>query len=95
MPIVGFIFGFTIGFLVCYLWTDKVREETHKEFIKAMKESADKEKSEERKTGKWIFGKTMGHSWMKCSECCKSQDGQTLCFTYCPNCGAKMEGEEK
>lgn len=45
----------------------------------------------ERKTGKWIFGETMGHSWMKCSECCKSQDGQTLCFTYCPNCGAKME----
>ena len=48
----------------------------------------------ERKTGKWIFGETMGHSWMKCSECCKSQDGQTLCFTYCPNCGAKMEGAE-
>ena len=45
----------------------------------------------ERKTGKWIFGETMGHSWMKCSECCKSQDGQTLCFTYCPNCGAKMD----
>ena len=50
---------------------------------------------EERKTGKWIFGETMGHSWMKCSECCKSQDGQTLCFTYCPNCGAKMKGAEE
>lgn len=49
---------------------------------------------EERKTGKWIFGETMGHSWMKCSECCVSQDGQTACFTYCPNCGAKMEGAE-
>lgn len=49
---------------------------------------------EEHKTGKWIFGETMGHSWMKCSECCKSQDGQTLCFTYCPNCGAKMEVAE-
>ena len=48
----------------------------------------------ERKTGKWIFGETLGHSWMKCSECCKSQDGQTLCFTYCPNCGAKMEAEK-
>ena len=48
----------------------------------------------ERKVGKWIFGETMGHSWMKCSECCKSQDGQTLCFTYCPNCGAKMEVDE-
>lgn len=48
----------------------------------------------ERKVGKWIFGETMGHSWMKCSECCVSQDGQTACFTYCPNCGAKMEGAE-
>ena len=43
--------------------------------------------------GKWIFGATMGHSWMKCSECCKSQSGQTACFTYCPNCGARMDGE--
>lgn len=49
---------------------------------------------DERKTGRWIFGETMGHSWMKCSECCKSQDGQTLCFTYCPFCGAKMKGAE-
>ena len=44
------------------------------------------------KHGHWIFGETMGHSWMKCSECCKSQSGQTLTFTYCPNCGAKMDG---
>lgn len=43
--------------------------------------------------GRWIFGDTCGHSWMKCSECLVSQSGQTLCFTYCPNCGAKMDGE--
>lgn len=43
--------------------------------------------------GKWIFGSTLGHSWMKCSECCVSQDGQTLCFSYCPNCGARMDAE--
>ena len=42
--------------------------------------------------GRWILGQTMGHSWMKCSECCVSQDGQTATFTYCPNCGAKMDG---
>jgi hypothetical protein len=42
--------------------------------------------------GKWIFGSTLGHSWMKCSECCVSQDGQTLCFSYCPNCGTRMDG---
>jgi len=43
------------------------------------------------KHGHWIFGETMGHSWMKCSECCVSQSGQTATFTYCPNCGARME----
>lgn len=43
------------------------------------------------KHGHWIFGQTMGHSWMKCSECCVSQGGQTATFTYCPNCGAKMD----
>ena len=44
--------------------------------------------------GRWIFGSTLGHSWMKCSECCVSQDGQTLCFTYCPNCGARMSEDD-
>lgn len=43
------------------------------------------------KHGHWVFGSTLGHSWMKCSECCVSQSGQTLCFTYCPNCGARMD----
>lgn len=45
--------------------------------------------------GHWIFGQTMGHSWMKCSECCVSQSGQTATFTYCPNCGAKMDEVEE
>jgi len=44
--------------------------------------------------GKWVFGSTLGHSWMKCSECCVSQNGQTLCFSYCPNCGARMDADE-
>lgn len=39
--IIGFIFGFMIGFLGCYLWIDKVREETHKEILKEMNESAE------------------------------------------------------
>ena len=47
----------------------------------------------ERKTAHWVFGNTIGHSWMKCSECCVSQSGQTGCWTYCPNCGAEMKGE--
>ena len=46
------------------------------------------------KYGSWIFGETKGHSWMKCSECCVSQSGQTATFTYCPNCGADMQKGE-
>ena len=43
--------------------------------------------------GKWIFGETNGHSWMKCNQCLTSQDGQTACFTYCPSCGCRMDAE--
>lgn len=42
--------------------------------------------------GQWIFGSSKTSSWMKCSICCKSQNGQTATFSYCPNCGAKMDG---
>lgn len=48
----------------------------------------------EGKRGRWIFGNTMGHSWMKCSDCLVSQSGQTACFSYCPNCGAYMGGKQ-
>jgi Lar family restriction alleviation protein len=41
--------------------------------------------------GKWIFESIRGHAVMTCSECCRVQDGQTLCFTYCLNCGARMD----
>ena len=44
-----------------------------------------------QKVGKWIFGVTKGHGWMKCSECLVRQNGQTLTFSYCPSCGAKMK----
>jgi len=44
--------------------------------------------------GKWIFESIRGHAVMTCSECCKVQDGQTLCFTYCPNCGARMDEDD-
>ena len=45
----------------------------------------------EVRTGEWIFGVTMHHEWMKCSVCNVSQDPNG-CFSYCPNCGAKMDG---
>ena len=47
--------------------------------------------------GHWVFGNTQGHGWMKCSVCLVSQDGQTGCWSYCPNCGASMieEGDRE
>ena len=53
----------------------------------------DKNDAARVKHGHWIFGATNGHSWQKCSECCVLQQGQTLCFSYCPNCGSRMVGE--
>ena len=47
----------------------------------------------QRQKGHWVFGSSNGHSWMKCSQCLVSQDGQTACFSFCPNCGASMEEE--
>lgn len=44
----------------------------------------------QREKGHWIFGDTNGHSWMKCSQCLVSQDGQTSCYLFCPCCGADM-----
>ena len=44
----------------------------------------------QREKGHWIFGETNGHGWMKCSQCCVSQDGQTSCYLFCPCCGADM-----
>lgn len=41
--------------------------------------------------GRWIFGTTMNREWMKCSECLVSQT-PTGVFSYCPNCGARMDG---
>lgn len=43
------------------------------------------------KHGRWVFGTANHHEWMKCSECLKSQT-PTGAFTYCPNCGARMDG---
>ena len=41
--------------------------------------------------GRWVYGVTLNHEWRKCSECLVSQE-IFGCFTYCPNCGAKMDG---
>lgn len=44
--------------------------------------------------GRWIYGITLGREWRKCSKCLVSQ-GIFGCFTYCPNCGAKMDLKER
>ena len=42
--------------------------------------------------GRWVFGTANHREYMKCSECLHSYtpDGT---FCYCPNCGAKMNGD--
>ena len=44
--------------------------------------------------GHWIFGTDNHREYMKCSVCLKSQT-PTGVFTYCPNCGATMDGENE
>lgn len=55
---------------------------------------APKVEAEPVRCGRWIFGNTNTSSWMKCSECLKSQSGQTATFSYCPNCGARMDAAD-
>lgn len=42
---------------------------------------------------KWVHGVTLNHEWMKCSACNVSQTPNG-CFSFCPNCGAKMYVED-
>ena len=43
--------------------------------------------------GRWkFFGSTFYQDFYKCSVCGSSYDGRP---NYCPNCGAKMDGERK
>lgn len=48
---------------------------------------------EERKTGKWI-GVTPMVDTLMCSECEYNIINKEFKTPYCPNCGAKMEGEQ-
>lgn len=70
---------------------------THLEDIAQWSDDAINLLKEQRKliddTPHWVFGNSYGHAWMKCSNCCVSQSGQTGCWSYCPNCGARMEGQ--
>ena len=47
-------------------------------------------KAEPRKTGMW---KPFDLPWYQCSECGAVRENKTFMENFCPNCGAKMEGD--
>jgi rubrerythrin len=53
-----------------------------------------------QKSGKWIRGEVevgaceIEYPWWKCSEC-GWEHALVIPRNYCPNCGAKMESEDK
>lgn len=54
----------------------------------------------ERKKGEWIRGCcTSGREYRRCTECHAEIEetffGFAYCVNYCPNCGARMVGEEE
>lgn len=60
-------------------------------FVDSMQIIADLPSAERR--GRWIdITKCGGYSVFKCSECGDLQLEESY---YCPNCGAKMDGEEE
>ena len=49
-----------------------------------------------RKKGKWIFSGSYDEVGMLYCSCCKHEiDVSEGCFKYCPNCGAKMDEDER
>ncbi len=64
------------------------------EALDAVAEYIEELPSAERK-GKWIYKNgAVVYPWWECYECseCGARSGM---FKFCPNCGAKMEGEEE
>lgn len=63
-------------------------ERTPNNYIQAVRIA--REALENQKTGHWIDCAER-EPWYKCSECEEKIFGSY--YKYCPNCGAKMEGE--
>ena len=82
-------------------WLYRLRSEIYvympKEWLIPMNNALDmaiKELEQEPRTGHWIYIGNSGVNGLKickCSNCKKKTYGS---HKFCPNCGAKMEGEE-
>ena len=76
-----------IAIRYCDEYLERHISDIDKEFLKIAKEAL----QQEPKTGHWIFDEVLDRHYY-CSEC-KSMGVDY--WDYCPNCGAKMESEDK
>jgi hypothetical protein len=75
------------------IWT-----KPEKEFVDWLNEDVPEADVVKRKVGKWIKQYDENCWWYECSECgdypLKTAYGHDMLSSWCPWCGAKMEGEE-
>ena len=67
------------------------------EYMGALYDVAEKVKAlppvtPKQRTGKWVAGQTIGDGFT-CSECDTRYYMYPMSYRFCPNCGAKMEGD--
>ena len=79
------------------MWTEESEVDAINMAIKALEQP-------EQKTGRWVYWEesvafalgTVEIPYCRCSECNVTQDiYQVATMKFCPNCGAKMEREQK
>lgn len=66
--------------------------EEHDDHMRDALEMAIEALEREPKRGYWLEAKEEDPCWYRCSECGRLYD---LDENYCPNCGARMEGNEQ
>lgn len=74
------------------LWNILFRLE-HEQFMDCVNDARELlEQSEPVRHCKWAFNSTRGGVYGRCTSC-KEVIYLCGCFNYCPNCGAKVDGE--